>query len=484
MTIKKPAIFGRPISLAARVTWLVAIAMTLVFLVFNWISIGSLDRHFAEMDEEELGVIARSVIRALGEVHDDGDAQALQRAVRGHHGVYYYVADAAGETLYEPMEGPDLARFVVNERPVDLTDASDMTIWEENGMHYRGAVIQVGGDDSLSERHMIAVAMDIGGHLAFIESFKRIQWWTICVVMCIAILMAWIAVHWGHRPIRRANEKIRAITSSKLYMRLDPKEVPIELEETIASFNAMLGRIEEGYAQLANVSADIAHELRTPVTNLTTQTEVAVGQTRSADEYREILYSNLEEFGRLNRMINDMLFLAQTENAPDDLYLETVDLTEATQGLFEYFEAWVEDRGVSLQLKGRAAPIQADREMLRRALSNLLSNAIRYTPRGASITVRLHQDVGATTISVENPGPKIPRQALSRVFDRFYRVDPSRQRKGEGAGLGLVIVKTIVEAHKGRIHAESDDSLTRFVIRLPHTFCNPLFATKARLNDG
>src|SRR5690625_6336491 len=100
----------------------------------------------------------------------------------------------------------------------------------------------------------------------------------------------------------------------------------------------MLGRIEDGYAQLANVSADIAHELRTPVTNLITQTEVAVGQARSAEEYREILYSNLEEFGRLNRMVNDMLFLAQTENAPDNLRLETLNLTETIQGLFEYFE--------------------------------------------------------------------------------------------------------------------------------------------------
>ncbi|MBW7886269.1 MAG: Cu(+)/Ag(+) sensor histidine kinase [Caldilineaceae bacterium] len=479
----KPAIARRPASLALRITWLVGLAMLLVFLIFNWISVKSLDQHFAEMDEEELRVIASSVIRALGEVHDNSDAQALQRAVRGHHGVYYYVANASGEALYAPRGGPDLARFAANERPVDLASEQEMSIWEENGTHYRGAVLQIGGDDTLSEKYTIAVAMDIGVHLTFISSFKRIQWWTVCVVMCIVILVAWSAVRWGHKPIRRANEKIRAITSSKLYMRLDPKEVPIELEETIASFNAMLGRIEEGYAQLANVSADIAHELRTPVTNLTTQTEVAVGQPRSADEYREILYSNLEEFGRLNRMINDMLFLAQTENAPDDLYLETVDLTEATQGLFEYFEAWVEDRGVSLQLKGRAAPIQADREMLRRALSNLLSNAIRYTPRGASITVRLHQDVGATTISVENPGPKIPRQALSRIFDRFYRVDPSRQSKGEGAGLGLVIVKTIVEAHKGRIHAESDDSLTRFVITIPHTFCNPMFATKATLND-
>jgi two-component system heavy metal sensor histidine kinase CusS len=444
--------------------------MLVVFLIFNWISVRSLDQHFAEMDEEELGVIASSVIRALGEVHDNSDAQALQRAVRGHHGVYYYVANAAGETLYAPRSGPDLARFAANERPIDLASEQKMAIWEENETHYRGAVLQISGDETQGERYTIAVAMDIGGHLTFIRSFKRIQWWTVCIVMCIAILVAWSAVRWGHKPIRRANEKIRAITSSKLYMRLDPQEVPIELEETIASFNAMLGRIEEGYAQLANVSADIAHELRTPVTNLTTQTEVAVGQTRSVDEYREILYSNLEEFGHLSRMINDMLFLAQTESAPDDLHLETVNLTETIQGLFEYFEAWVEDQGVSLQLKGRAAPIRADREMLRRALSNLFSNAIRYTPRGETVTVRLSQNEQTTTISVENPGEKISAEELPRLFNRFYRGDPSRQRKGDGAGLGLAIVKSIVEAHGGKVRVESDDALTRFEVVLPRAY--------------
>jgi two-component system heavy metal sensor histidine kinase CusS len=463
----RSAIAHRPASLASRVTWLVGLAMLVVFLIFNWISVRSLDQHFAEMDEEELGVIASSVIRALGEVHDNSDAQALQRAVRGHHGVYYYVANAAGETLYAPRSGPDLARFAANERPIDLASEQKMAIWEENETHYRGAVLQISGDETQGERYTIAVAMDIGGHLTFIRSFKRIQWWTVCIVMCIAILVAWSAVRWGHKPIRRANEKIRAITSSKLYMRLDPKEVPIELEETISSFNAMLGRIEEGYAQLANVSADIAHELRTPVTNLTTQTEVAVGQARSADEYREILYSNLEEFGRLNRMINDMLFLAQTESAPADLHLETVNLTETIQGLFEYFEAWVEDQGVSSQLKGRAAPIRADQGMLRRALSNLLSNAIRYTPRGETVTVTLSQNEQTTTISVENPGEKISEEELPRLFNRFYRGDPSRQRKGDGAGLGLAIVKSIVEAHGGKVGVESDDARTRFNILLP-----------------
>ncbi|WP_083537279.1 Cu(+)/Ag(+) sensor histidine kinase [Steroidobacter denitrificans] len=462
--------FRRPASLALRVTTLVGVAMTLVFLIFSWVSVRSLDRHFAEMDEDELGVVSASVIQALREVYSGVGDEALQRAVRGHHGVFYYVADAAENALYAAADGPDLARFAANQSPVDLAGRRDMTIWREDGTSYRGAVIRVAGDASLDNNvYTVAVAMDIDHHLQFIRSFKRIQWWTIFVVMCIAILVAWFAVQWGHIPIRRANEKIRAITASKLDARLNPEEVPIELEETVASFNNMLGRIEDGFEQLSNFSADIAHELRTPVTNLTTQTEVAVGQSRSADEYREILYSNLEEFGRLNRMINDMLFLAQTENDSHSLALESVDLADTIRGLFEYFEAWVEEQGVSLQLKGQAAPIQADREMLRRALSNLLSNAIRYTQRGETVTVGLSQDEQTTTVSVENPGEKIPAEELPRLFNRFHRGDPSRQRKGDGAGLGLAIVKSIVEAHGGAVRGVSDDRMTRFEIVLPRS---------------
>lgn len=462
------AIFRRPASLALRVTTLVGIATMLVFLAFNWIIVQSLEKHFAEMDEDELGVVFNSIIRALGEVRTGVDDQVIHRAVRGHHGIYYYVADAAGNMIYAAMDGPDLSRFIANHGPTDLPSTRKITIWQEGGISYRGAAVRVEGDTDLRHNsYIVAVAMDIGVHISFLDSFRRIQWWAICIVMCIAILVAWFAVQWGHTPIRRTNEKIRAITSSKLHMRLNPKEVPIELEELVASFNDMLGRIEDGFAQLANFSADIAHELRTPVTNLSTQTEVALRQPRSSDEYREILYSNLEEFGRLNRMINDMLFLAQTENNPDNLNLENVDLAATVRELFEYFEAWAEDQAVSLLLKGRAEPIRADREMLRRALGNLLSNAIRYTPRGAAVTVSLFQGERDTTVTVENPGERIPAEELPRIFNRFYRVHPSLQRKGEGAGLGLAIVKSIVEAHGGKVQVTSDDRLTRLAVVLP-----------------
>ncbi|MCA7988867.1 Cu(+)/Ag(+) sensor histidine kinase [Burkholderia vietnamiensis] len=461
----------RPASLALRVTALVGIAMTLVFLTFSWLIVRALEHHFAEQDAGELRAVADAVVKPLRDPGTSTDDGVLRRrlagAVTGHHGVFYYVADAAGTTVYAG-EGPNLSSLVASERPAQAINVRELASWQEQGKFYRGAVLRVEGDPSRNVRsYTIAIAMDIDFHLAFLEEFKGMLWLATCVVLCIALLVAWLAVQWGHRPIRKVNASIRAIRSSQLNVRLNPREVPLELEELVASFNDMLARIEDGFVQLANFSADIAHELRTPVTNLTTQTEVALGQSRSAEEYREVLYSNLEEFGRMSRMIGDMLFLAQTENDPHNLHRVEMDLGETIKGLFDYFEAFAEDRNVTLRLQGRIEPINVDREMLRRALSNLLSNAIRHTPHGAAVTVQLGQEQGRTTVSVENPGSRIADEDLPRLFDRFYRVDPSRQRKSEGAGLGLAIVKSIVEAHGGEVRVASDDAVTRFDVLLP-----------------
>jgi two-component system heavy metal sensor histidine kinase CusS len=464
------AIFRRPPSLALRVTALVGIATLLVILVFNWITVRALEQHFAAMDADELGAASNAVIRALREVHTGINDRALDHVVSGQPGVYYSVVDTAGRTVYAEADGPRLSRFIASHNSTDLADTREMPIWQEGGKSYRGAAVRVGGTAALgNDTYIIAVAIDIGVHLSFLQGFRRIQLWTSSVVLCIAILVAWFAVKWGHIPIRRLTARVRAITSSKLHVRLNPGEVPIELEDLVASFNDMLKRIEDGFVQLSNFSADIAHELRTPVTNLTTQTEVALGQARSADEYREVLYSNLEEFGRMSRMISNMLFLAQTENGTGNLRLADVDLTESVRGLFEYFEAWADDRAVSLDLQGWAGPVRGNEEMLRRAIGNLLSNAIRHSPRGASVTVTLSQDEWRTTVRVENAGEQIPGEALPRIFDRFYRADPSRQRKGEGAGLGLAIVKSVAEAHGGTVHVVSDDTLTRFELVLPRS---------------
>ncbi|HEY0201770.1 MAG TPA: ATP-binding protein, partial [Burkholderiaceae bacterium] len=166
----------------------------------------------------------------------------------------------------------------------------------------------------------------------------------------------------------------------------------------------------------------------------------------------------------------DMLFLAQTENAAHALHPRDINLAAEVQGLFDYYEAWAEDRGVALRCEGSARSVCADQAMLRRAVGNLLSNAIRHAVRGSVVRVHLESLPAETVIAVENSGPEISPAHLPRLFDRFYRVDPARQRSSEGVGLGLAIVKSIAEAHHGHVRVQSAHGITRFELRLPNNF--------------
>ena len=243
--------------------------------------------------------------------------------------------------------------------------------------------------------------------------------------------------------------------------------VPIELEQLVLSFNHMIERIEDVFTRQSNFSADIAHEIRTPITNLITQTEIALSQTRSQKELEDVLYSSLEEFSRMSRMVSDMLFLAQADNNQLIPEQKTLNLADEVNKVFDFFEAWAEEKEVTLRFTGNGCWVNGDPLMLRRAISNLLSNAIRYTPGQQAVTIQVSESAGQAKLVVENPGAPIAPEHLPRLFDRFYRVDPSRQRKGEGSGIGLAIVKSIVTAHHGSVVVESDSRSTRFILTLP-----------------
>ena len=456
----------RPASLALRLTALVGIATTLVFLAFNRLVVKSLEQHFAQQDAHELQAVVTALTKPLQQVANDINTATLPHqlanAVAGHQGMTYGVYDQTGHSIYA-TPGPNVSKFKIVPGLGSHIDANELTVLKDGQKFYRGVMIQRYIHHGSTEiPYRIVAAMDIGFHLEFLAQFKRMLWWATCLVLCIGLKVAWLAVQWGHIPIRKVNEEIRAIRSSKLDVRLDPLDVPIELAELVLAFNDMLARIEQGFVRLSHFSADIAHELRTPVTNLTTQTHVALGHPRSTEYYREILYSHLEEFERMSRMIGDMLFLAQTENDPRNLRLERIDLVKLVRGLFDYFEAFAEDRNITLCAQGMVEPVQADREMLLRALNNLLSNAIRHAPHGSCITVTLARNDKWTTISVENLGKRISENDLPKLFDRFFRADPARQRNASGAGLGLAIVKSIAEAHGGHVQVVSNDTGTRF----------------------
>lgn len=463
----------RPASLAWRVTSFVGIATTLVFIAYGWIVIRSLERHFSEQDAGELGVVVEAVQKALdnvpAEASDTARSGRLATAISGHHGIYFHVINASGQRIYA-TRGPDFSKLAATAPVMSKINLDGLQTWRDNDKHFRGGVVKLNSADVGSSReYRMIVAIGMDEHIGYLHDFEKSMWMATIVVSAIALLAAWLAVQQGHAPLRNISARIRGITSSQLHVRLMPVDVPIELTDLVESFNVMLGRIGDSFQQLSNFSADIAHELRTPVTNLITQTQVALNQPRPIDEYREVLYSNLEEFERMSKMIDDMLFLAKTENDLGNLALVEVDLAAEVRALFDYFEAWAEDGGVSLKLEGSAAPIRGDQPMLRRALSNLLSNAIRHTASGGCVVVRLETRDRMVSVCIENPGVEIGAEHLPRLFDRFHRVDPSRQRKGDGAGLGLAIVKSIAEAHHGSIRADSSNGTNRFELLLPGT---------------
>lgn len=458
----------KPFSLTLRLTLFFSIAAAVVFPLFGWIIDRSMQHHFDEEDSVELEMIANVAQELLAELQPGDEAmdsgQRFDGIPAGHRDALLHIVSRDGRMLYA-SPGPDLSTLV-RQAPEDAT-TDRIFQWQHADRDYRVLVRHMGGNGMAGDApYTVIAAVSIDHHLRFLQGFRRSLWLMSASGIIIMSFMGWLAVRQGHLPLRRITARIRETGASRLHTQIPPGSLPAELADLAISFNEMLRRIEEAFVRLSNFSADIAHELRTPVANLMTQTQVALSGKRSEDEYRRILYSNLEEYERLAQMTGDMLFLAQSDHGLSRLDVSELHLEEEVRALFDYYEAWVEERGVTLELSGSATML-GDQLMLRRALGNLLSNAIHHTPPDQTVSVRLAAGAGGEIeILVENPGA-IPAEHLPRLFDRFYRVDPSRQRSGEGAGLGLAIVKSIIEAHGGTIEVTSVAGRIRFRIRLP-----------------
>ncbi|QRG78031.1 Cu(+)/Ag(+) sensor histidine kinase [Citrobacter sp. R56] len=474
--------FRRPFSLATRLTFFISLATIAAFFAFAWVMIHSVKVHFAEQDINDLKEISTTLERILnqGEEPESRRLETLRNVVSGYSNVMISLEDANKKAIFHSPGAPDLREFIGRATPdknagngdVFLLSGPTLNMQGHNQGHgahstWRMIRLPVGQLPDGKPAWTLYMALSIDFHLHYINDLKNKLIMTASLVSILIIFIVLLAVYKGHEPIRSVSRRIQNMTSKDLDVRLDPQAVPIELERLVISFNHMIERIEDVFTRQSNFSADIAHEIRTPITNLVTQTEIALSQPRSQKELEDVLYSNLEEFGRMSKMVSDMLFLAQADNNQLIPEKKALNLADEVGKVFDFFEAWAEEREVSLRFEGRACWVSGDPIMLRRALSNLLSNAMRYTPKGESVTVRLFEAQNQVQIIVENPGTPIAPEHLPRLFDRFYRVDPSRQRKGEGSGIGLAIVKSIVIAHQGTVAVTSDLRATRFILTLP-----------------
>jgi two-component system heavy metal sensor histidine kinase CusS len=281
----------------------------------------------------------------------------------------------------------------------------------------------------------------------------------------------WIARRIVAGP-RRLAAAANRISARPLRERLSLEHTPTELVESTEAFNRMLDRQEAAFKRLSEFSSDLAHDLRTPINNLLGEAQVALAKPRSACEYRAVLESAVEDYERISRLIQNMLFLARADDPQTAADWHWVDLQPVLERGRGYFELLAEERGVALAIEMHGPEparqqIWADSTMLIRALGNLVSNALRYAPRGTSVIVssRVHDDRGCT-LEVSNEGPPIAPEHQQRIFDRSFRVDESRAGSASGeAGLGLAIVKSIMDLHDGAVSVSSGPG-RRTVFRL------------------
>ncbi|MGG4608037.1 Cu(+)/Ag(+) sensor histidine kinase [Providencia sp. Me31A] len=459
-------LFSHPISISTRLIFLISITLSLALLLFSWIMINSVILHFKQQDEYALSQISLTIRSFLSENTNSQNEQfsRIRTILNEHQNLVVYLIDQNGNVLTSPNATIDIISRLKNYDPTkDNADQylDNYRLAESKIKVYRSNDIQ---------QYRLVTALSLNFHHDYLNAliYKLI---ISAILLCLfTIAVVYFLVIKGLKPLKEVSDEIKNVTSENLSIRLDPDSVPNELKQLTISFNQMLIKIEDVFVRQTNFSADIAHEMRTPITNLMTETQISLSKNRTKEELAEVLYSNLEEYSRLSRMISDMLFLAQADNnmlTPDQ---KQVDIKAEITFILEYFEFLAEDNDIQLKMVGSAGLIFADKEMLRRAITNLISNAIRYTPKGDSVSINLTDVKNGIEIIISNPGKKIPEEHLPKLFDRFYRVDKSRQRKNEGSGIGLAIVKSIILAHKGSIFVTSDEYSTRFTIFLPYNY--------------
>jgi len=314
----------------------------------------------------------------------------------------------------------------------------------------------------------ILLALDVTHRAEIVGLYRERIILAMVIAALAAGLLGALVARTGLAPLRSLARRAGAISASRLSERLPTDGVPAELREVAGAFNRTLQRLEDSFRRLSQFSADLAHDLRTPIGNLLGEAQVALNRPRTAAGYESVIASSVEELERINRMIDGMLFLARADDVQASLDLRSVDAGAEVDRLIGYYEGPAAEAGVGIRRVGEIT-LRADATLFRRAVANLVSNAIAHSPPGSEITVALAAvPDGGAEVAVSNPGPGIPRELLPRVFDRFFRADASRPDSAKGSGLGLAIVKSIAELHGGGIEAQSEPgALTTFRLLFP-----------------
>ena len=313
----------------------------------------------------------------------------------------------------------------------------------------------------------VVISMDIASDNRVLRGLLLLALTAAPVALAFAFLSALGIVRIGLRPLGRFREATSHVSANSLSNRLELKGMPTELYTLGLAFNAMLDRLDDGVKRLSEFSGDLAHEMRTPLATLLGRTQVALSKERTSEELLVVLENNVDELQRLTRLVADMLFLAQADNATSALQLQKFDIADEAKRVTAFLEILAQERNVQIVIEG-IATVFADRSLIQRAITNLLSNAIRHCYANTSVGIKISANPNEVALEIVNQGFPIGPDHLARLFERFYRVDESRTRDFGGTGLGLAIVKAIMQMHGGLVTVSSSpEGHIRFALLFP-----------------
>lgn len=336
---------------------------------------------------------------------------------------------------------PVATRFGTPLQPVGIESPS--------GRAFRVVAAEVAGQ-APGERWVIHVAYDLGEQFAILKQYRYLIAAILCAAAGLSLVSGYRITRSGLRPLVEIAGTTRRIRSSTLSERVQVAGLPSELAGLADNFNDMLRRLEESFIRLSRFSADIAHELRRPLNILRGETEVALRRQRSAEEYRDVLVSSLDEYAQLCKIVDSLLFIAQAEQTEISLHREPVDVTEDLRNILEFYQPMIAEKSLTVEVESSGPLwVELDRSLFRRALGNVVSNAILYTPAGGTVSAAISRKNSSTRIEIADTGVGIAPENVPYLFDRFYRVEKARHRGSGGVGLGLSIVKTIMDLHGG-----------------------------------
>nr|WP_249205727.1 heavy metal sensor histidine kinase [Burkholderia cenocepacia] len=452
-----------------RLTLAFAAVAALVFALTGAYLYRSLSAELTRRDDIEISAKLNQFLqlaRASGSTAAlRADPAVFHDVLLSHPGVYLGIYDAQNRPLVEHSDeaGNTLASVISASHPAGSADGPFTCAPSGIGTSrcvYARETLPSG------EAIQVALARTATDRQSLLESYRVDIWLAAAVGALLVGALGYAVASRGLRPVESLGRQTSRIEAHNLNARLDARGGPVELRELATSVNRMLDRLERAFVRLSQFSSDLAHDMRTPLANVISSSQITLSRARTTDEYEALIESNIEECERLQRMIENMLFLARTDNARQHLKTAELDAGSELRRLASYFQALADEAGVRIDVHGEA-PVVADATLFRRAVSNLASNALEHAQAASTIELAVSTQGSYAVVEVTNRGVAIPPEQVERIFERFYRIDSSRHGAARNAGLGLAIVKSIMELHRGKVEVASRDGRTTFALYFP-----------------